>query len=444
MKIDVEWQAAPGVRDLALAQTWARLSLTSSAGTPLIEVVAEAGQYRRAVYGSALPLALWFVENYWALLHESPRAPVATPGRALTRMAWLRPWVQRHGLLTAGGGFLLPDLVIARDGDACILRVAADREAAPTASGQKFIADTLERESWHEVREGIHRFVNAVVERLRDVEGVEPDELRRNWSAILGSETTEAALCASLAALGVDPYGDEERVTAATVALDGLRSRCGDALYEQIVRAAPDVRGLTNTAEWLDRAAHSNQLDLTTGQARATSIELGVRSAHAVGAERAVRLRAELGLGTAGVELDEVLPRLGVSPRVVLADDACPSFVRGVTARRRGDTHGVVVGPKLMPTHDRFRLARALYGWHFGTGASLVGDGHDRAQRESRSFAAEFLAPWAGLEQGLARSGVVDVVRAGVVHDLSNTFQVAPKVIEHQVENHGLLLSDDG
>lgn len=446
MKFNVEWQDAPGVRDEALARSWARLSVSAADGTPLIALLADEGQYREGVYLSVLPLALWLVENYWAILWEPPRAPLTRGGRQLGRADGMRPWVQRHSLLAARGGFLLPDLTIARDGAACVLRVAPDQVAARTSARHRFIADALVREPWADVRASIHRFIGGVLERVRTVEGAEPEALRMNWSAVLESEGDEASFCAALARLGIDPYGDDEAINSASRIFAALRRESGESLTTQLLTAASDLDGLRSAAAWVSHVARRHNLDLS-GDAVPEAPDDALRPAHDVGSSRAFSLRQDLHLGNDGIELPDVLTRFGLASQVTIDGTRCPWFVRALAARPKGAKRAEVVGPQLPTTHDRFRLARALYGWHFGGGPTcghLVGTSHERAQRESRAFAAEFLAPWSGIRDFLAREGVTDVAGPKAVRGLADVYKVDPMVIEHQIENHGFLYAADG
>jgi hypothetical protein len=85
---------------------------------------------------------------------------------------------------------------------------------------------------------------------------------------------------------------------------------------------------------------------------------------------------------------------------------------------------------------ERFRLARAAFypvTRSLGSGVRLLNASVTPAQRAGRAFATELLAPVAALAKRVSgRLDDEDVER------LASEFQVSPRVIVHQVENHGL------
>ena len=93
-----------------------------------------------------------------------------------------------------------------------------------------------------------------------------------------------------------------------------------------------------------------------------------------------------------------------------------------------------LVGPRLRDEPARrFRLARALYflpSAEEDTPPRLLTSAHTWDQRASRAFAAEMLAPAAALAIRLRQEERLE--------ELSREFQVDPRAILHQIENHGL------
>jgi Zn-dependent peptidase ImmA (M78 family) len=91
------------------------------------------------------------------------------------------------------------------------------------------------------------------------------------------------------------------------------------------------------------------------------------------------------------------------------------------------------------PRGGRFLFARALHHWLFvdstAHGPRLLTRGSDWQQAASRAFAAELLAPAEALQQRLERGqGDWD---ADV--KLAEEFDVSPRVIVHQRDNHQLV-----
>ena len=63
---------------------------------------------------------------------------------------------------------------------------------------------------------------------------------------------------------------------------------------------------------------------------------------------------------------------------------------------------------------------------------SLVTKASTERQQRNRAFAAEFLAPSAGLRDRISDQ----FVDRDQVADLAEEFGVSPYVVEHQIENH--------
>ena len=99
--------------------------------------------------------------------------------------------------------------------------------------------------------------------------------------------------------------------------------------------------------------------------------------------------------------------------------------------------HPLLIGPELGHESRVFRWARGLYMWHFGYTAKsprLITRAHGRVQRESRAFAAEFLAPHTVLAKRIVAAEVDD----DDIASLADEFGVGKQVIRHQVANHRL------
>ena len=90
----------------------------------------------------------------------------------------------------------------------------------------------------------------------------------------------------------------------------------------------------------------------------------------------------------------------------------------------------------------RFRLARSIFFRHFSRNREanrrLVTEAHTREQRASRAFAAEFLAPAAGLSQHLGGR-----VSSREIDELANHYGISAWVIGHQIQNHRLAWISD-
>ncbi len=435
MKFELEWQEAPGVRDKVLAATWARLSLHAG-NLCASEAIDERSESRRtSIHGSLFPLAEWLVEHWWHLLYEpSPRTPVPGGRAALPSM---RGWVQRHNLLAARDGGALPDLTILRDGDDVLLQWEAD-PVPQTPSRLRFVGQGEVRVTVAELERSVGSFVEAVLARLEEGFPDNEDVKRvvNAWCAIRSADPAEAALCQSLAVMGVDPYDPDE----ADDTLIEVVERCIRVLPDELrpdLFEGSDPQSLGNNLEWVERERVGLRADVS-GAEFPTIDPVAASTPHEIGYLTARRVRSEL-LGMANdvplPDLTSALDRLGWarSPRLASAgihldgmvglDDATSALVL-VTADSRSERA------------ERFRLARAAFfpvSRRLGTNARLLTRSVTPLQRAARAFAAELLVPAAALANRV--SGRLNDQE---VENLAAEFLVNPMVILHQVENHGL------
>lgn len=205
IRLHPEWQDARGVADTLLARTWARLviQVDGCCATKLIDH--RSGSLRDGIYGSALPLCNWIVENWWFLLNEAYRFPVVLGSRELGHERSGRAWVQRHSLLAAQEGGPLPDMTLHRDGSSVLVRWIPDGEGSPHPF-IRFAGSGEVRMDPAKAEQGLTEFVGRVIARIEGFDCEEATRLRAEWSAIGESIKNERELCERSARLGLDPY----------------------------------------------------------------------------------------------------------------------------------------------------------------------------------------------------------------------------------------------
>ena len=437
MRIELEWQDAPGVRDRVLAATWARLRIDVG-GSCVTEALDLRSESRRAgVYGSLFPMAEWIVENWWPLLHEQcPVSPV--PGGRAAR-SWIKDWIQRHNLLAARDGSALPDLTCVRDGDDVVLHWEQD----PAEWGPRrvrFVSQGQHRVALEQFSKALAAFVNSVIARL-DVLAMDDDDssrLRNDWAAIHASESDEAELCRIMAMLGLDPYDPDE----ATDEIIAVVKRTITALpvplkWDFIEGTRPS--DLESDLLWLD-----NRDRLHAGhQHPPTSISPGwAASAHETGYGLARETRRDvlrLSDQEAIHDLEQrLVDCLGWEPEVEITAPAAGTFrldsLVGFSAH--GGKPVLVVPSAKSKTGERFRLSRAVFLKVSGAldiSPRLLTQAYTPLQRASRAFAAELLAPSSALAERVPSSVSQEQVEA-----LATEFGVSPLLIAHQIENHAL------
>ena len=208
----MEWQDAPGVRDVVLARTWCRLVIETDGRLVTEAIHGPSESLRGGVYGSAFPLCRWLVENWWFLLNEAYRFPARFSSSELARVPRDREWVQRHSLLAAQEGYALPDLTLFRDEQRVIARWMPDDRGA-THPALRFVGEGVTQINVADAEHGVAEAIRAVVDRLDGVDVPEVAALREDWAAIEGATEQERRLCEWSARLGLDPYDEEELQT---------------------------------------------------------------------------------------------------------------------------------------------------------------------------------------------------------------------------------------
>src|SRR6266540_3219676 len=123
---------------------------------------------------------------------------------------------------------------------------------------------------------------------------------------------------------------------------------------------------------------------------------------------------------------------------------------RGPTSKRRhslslprgsASTNLLVLGRPMIPPTQRFAQARALWHFLFGRVSDpfLITPAHTDRQRVERAFAAELLAPAAGIRDQLDLTEIEFAFDD--IEPIAEHFEVSSMVIQHQIENQILASS---
>ena len=462
IRFRMEWQDAPGVRDTVLARSWCRLVIEADGRLVTEAVHSPSDSLRGGIYGPAFPLGRWIVENWWFLLNESYRFPARYASRDLARTLPDRAWVQRHSLLAAREGGALPDLTLHRDEEKVVVRWTPDG-AASIHPSLRFTGEGEIHLDVADAERGLAEAVQAVMDRLDGFEEPEVRAFRQDWAAIAGATEQERRLCEWSARLGIDPFDPEELTDELAETLPGLVSALDAPLRDDLLDAERP-QTLHSDMEWLRRA---EALAADAGSARirepmfrpgshlppvegsaavrdpeAVRSDADTGTAHGLGYACAATLRQHLspadGHEPIG-DMDEILFRLGwaQSPSRTMESEAESPLEAAVTRSGDGAPVAIVGNAETDTSGRRFRLARSIFFRHFSrnreAGRRLVTEAHTREQRASRAFAAEFLAPAAGLSQHLGGK-----VTSREIDELAHHYGIGAWVIGHQIQNHRL------
>jgi len=283
------------------------------------------------------------------------------------------------------------------------------------------------------VTQGIVTFVDNVLGRLAE-EGLPKTRLAEEWAAVAKADDDEQEFCRTVARLGLDPYSVDDQTAADVIA---VASRIPGELAADFFDSA-DASALVGAAEWtrratvaVDRASTKAKSDLQplyeAVSARGDELDAEVERPWQTGYAMARRVRYALGVQEAD--------RFDISPWVGLSDVSAPSNgIQGVTGVKQGRCGLVLGDPHLGKRANLFGQARAL-------GRVLarpeqhsfllsVARGHD--ERVARAFAAELLAPAAGIRQSLDAIGKYG---DAALEAVSRHFRVSPLLVRYQYDN---------
>lgn len=431
-RVEVEWLPVRDIRAPELLATWARLQIfVGHACVTQVEDV-ETGVSRRSILVPLYPLAEWVAFNWW-LLQEHVR-PSFLPSYNWTFRARVRHggprtnWLRHHNLRAIGDGFAWPNLsILPQDGD---IRLAWRGDSSPPSSGTaKFLTSGTAEVDASNVMAVLMQLVDDTVIRLTEA-GLAETPLQQEWSALREVDAEEVEFNVAAARLGLDPYAVSDEVSELILQTDEQLSA---SLFEDFLVAATPTK-MRGDLEWIQgasetiRAHHSMADPIPTLQPGAEDVpwEAGFSLArqfrHAVGLRINEPIQLDQWLPATTVEgPDRALQALGA-----LSGNASPILA---LARSR------------VPYGRRFAQGRSLYRFATGDQEHLIVEAHTARQQAERAFAAELLAPAAGIRE-LVR---VDdgLVGNNEVASLGEHYGVSEWVIRYQLINQLRLEVDD-
>lgn len=423
----VEWLEAPDVSTPELAATWARYEIR--VGQQCVTQV-EAGEsnFRRSVYGSLHPLAEWITANWWLLTSSS--RPSAIPSRYWTwPNARTHEWLRHHNMRAAGNGMAWPNLTLASEG--AVTQVQWTRDDVSSLSPVRFMSSGSTFLTSEDVAVGLADLVVLVLDRLAE-EGLPKTRLAEDWAALGHLEEEEKAFCVASARLGIDPFSVDDRLAEEIVeSASGLPDGVAADFFDNA-----DPTKLTQAARWAHRASLVAAKAATRAQSdlrdlREAALDKNFSTANSermweIGYAMARGVRAKLGLRDSSsidisrwLEIGEVREdSAGLQGLAVVDDNRC----------------GLILGSQIGKPSRVFAQARAL-GKALAQPARpvfLLSATHGRDERVARAFAAELLAPAAGIREIL--SSVDDRDDMGI-EAAAIRFGVSPMLIKHQYDN---------
>ena len=444
----IEWLEAAGVREEALARTFARIEVWVGDQCVTKAFNKHASTVVNGAHVSLLPLATWIVDAWWTASFEAPRSSRIGSVRE-ARTAEQRSWQKRHGWLSSREGFAVPELVLSRGEDSAVrldwLRDPGDFKAMPLRfleSGSALVPRDI-------VQHELGRIVEGTIERCEGLYSPVVDALRRRWELVRSATAGERRVCERAARLGLDAYDSDEvdnalaellarpDVVLAEPILDDLLDVVDDHSVTKLEKQIGSLGALLQEAK-IDRASAA---ELTSARMRMAGVQ---GRPYERGYERARLVRQTI-LGLTDDEVGDALDHAieaALLPSANVRETLAPFPFRGV--------HALVAGKQAMPfvvtrpgrssEGQRFDRARALDVLVSSETPRLITSSFDPDQQASRAFAAELLAPASYLRAHL----VSPFVEQDDLERLAADLHVNAALIRHQLENHQLAEVVDG
>lgn len=425
LRIELEWIPVEGVASPELAATWSRIEIWVGHQCVTLVEDLDTQSLRRSVYASAYPLAEWIAYNWW-FIHADGRKPVREDSEfSVGSAAPFARWRSNHDLRSSGDGFLWPRMTIEPDGKHFSVSWFADEHAQGRIA---FRADGHDTIAGAQASSELSRFVDAVVDKLDEADVADTD-LQNEWKAIRELDSEERDFCVASARLGLDPFdaasGAEEAILNASAELPG-------EMLDDFLDAVT-IEDMDDGLKWV-----KSGVDLIHGATG--SDDLLAKLPQLIEGKNVGQLPWEVGYRQARsmrslFDTDPAKPIIDLHVPVLRHERVRESALLAIGGT--SNSGGVVVafdGDEPTAPSARFVQARAL--WFAAHPrlrdqfliTSLAGN-----QRVARAFAAELLAPAAGIKQ-LVRNPR-SLLDETTVERVAKHFRVGDAVIRHQVQN---------
>jgi hypothetical protein len=394
---------------------------------------------RTNLYVPAFPVAEWVVQNWWSLLNEL--CPLDSAPKSDFRATEMK-WIKRHCLRSADSALMLPALYLFHDGRGLRAEWDADPSGSMPNMPGEFVAPGAEQLDSNATQAALEQFVNNTLDRVAGVNDERVRELTDRWRAIRGADVDEQQFCTLAGRMGIDPYDPNEMTDELAEFFEKAVTDPQDPLVRDLTEVArPD--SIEQQWSWLTKVSEELRLGPNRVELPFPITTPGPLP-HQFGYDLARKVREKANIQAAAplVDIDQVA-RASMNRGLRLEDrNHVPGDgVRAIVGRSpSGEV--VTAGPQ-PPRQDsqRFLIARSLYHALVTSQESrrLVTNAYSWDQKASRAFAAELLAPQEAIEN---RIGTSEADRE-TVERLSHQFNVSAKVIEKQLQNAGIPLSDE-
>jgi hypothetical protein len=418
LKLHLEWEDPCGAKGDDLRATWCRFTIKIGDVSVTRVFDQRAQTVRDAIYCPAYPLAEWLVYNWWPLLHEAKKSESVNSD-------------QRHNIRFASEGFALPDLEFFSEDP--LIR-ARWKPLKPHAAPVQFLEQGSALLAKDHFACEIHAYLDTVCARLEAAQR-DSNPLCKEWRAVVETKEKEREFCQFSGALGVDPYAVDAGKAQEIIAVE--KELPNELKREFFLAANPDA--LNQQSNWVKKCLKGLEtLEVKTVLAgkRGDYRQLpAFPTAWESGYKMAEKFRKDFNLGSEESPVhseDLCKARKGYLPVIKVLDGE----PLGAVARLDSPGGPQVAMAKERETGKKFLLARALCDYRCANGenwALLTSIRSDR-QKRNRAFAAQVLAPAAGIGKHLSGSRTT----VEEIGDIASHFEVSEWLIIYQIQNHHL------
>ena len=399
----------------------------------------DSNELRHGPYVAGYPLAEWFAWNWWRIRWE-----IGRPSDRDSR----RRWDFAHVMASIGEGYAWPNITIFSDGLQTFLESEPSRNRGAVlfryiGAAQRGAVPVAELET------AIDGFVEDILIRLGDRDILDTN-LHRLWND-LQTERRDPAIVRFRrleAQLGYDPDEvDEDALRdhlrdAATLGEEALGEIAGDAALHGRRRGQMLSAGeVSDIAHWSGFDANMN--DAVTLADEAVVPQPGEVQAWRVGESAARGLRDQMGLDGQPISNPRLSEFAGTTTGAISNTHKRSDAMSFLLDRQDG--HARVALRSKWETGRRFELTRLIGDRVVGRQMDYSGERlfpatrtYSYRQKMQRAFAAEFLSPFASVDEMLNGDYSEDMQ-----NDIAAHFNVSPMTIRTQLVNRGRIDLED-
>lgn len=377
----------------------------------------------RCLEAPPLPLAFWFLDNWWRIRCEPPPPQRDFPAH----------WRIAHHLPSVGAGYPWPNVSLWGEGSRCAVMVHED--AHNLQRSLRFDADpALEYVPASTAESAIDTFIDHV---LQDV-GADSDGLEQEYRDL---RTERADPDASRwrrieATLGFDPDGAPEGLVTD---YETMSERFGiDSIEEAALarQGADSINALQDTL----RAAEASKVTLRT-PSTITRIELDhhpLRPPWRLAVRAASELRQRLRVPPGPIRNPRLSEVLGINiDRLATQRSWPPSVPYGLRLRNASGNVNRLALRSRWAHSRRFELCRSLGDiiWSGNDPLGPLSAAKSGRQKFQRAFAQEFLCPFDDLRAYIPHDHPTD----DDIHAAARHFHVSERMIQTTLVNHDVI-----